>query len=134
MDIKAEDFLIVITIFQLFVFSILLFTINKGNRISNFFPGLFFLTLSINIFNSFVFRFSDFFISHCIHIFYLGSSFALLYPPLFYLYIQSFESKENSINKYLIWHLTPFILLSIYIVLSFSILPPIEKREILLSG
>ncbi|MBN2522495.1 MAG: AraC family transcriptional regulator [Bacteroidales bacterium] len=134
MDLNIQEILIVLTIFQLLVFSILLFTLTKGNRISNCFLGLFFFTLAFNIFNSLVFRLFDFFINNCIYLFYVGSSAALLYAPLFYFYILSQAPHKIGSSRIPILHLVPFALLTIYIVANFSRLPAQAKKEILLSG
>ena len=134
MNISAIDILILITIFQLLVFSILIFCLKNGKRINNLFLGSFFLALSINIFNSFVYREFDYFLNHCIHIFYLGSSFALLYSPLFYLFILTYNNIKKIKLASILLHFIPFIFLTVYIVYSFSLLPVAEKKQILLSG
>ncbi len=134
MNLNIQEILIVLTIFQLLVFSILFFTLTKGIRTSNYFLGLFFFALAFNIFNSLVYKLFDFFINHCIHLFYVGSSAALLYSPLFYFFILSQVPGRIRSFRLLPLHLVPFLLLTMYIFTAFSVLPAQAKKEILLSG
>lgn len=135
MDFRIEELFIVITIFQLLIFSVLLFTMRRGNRSANLYLGLFFLALSFNIFNSLVYRLNEYFITNFVSLFYLGSSSALLYAPLFYLYIHSHSIDKQKIKgKLLAIHFIPFVLLTLYIVFSFSIESMVVKRNIIRSG
>jgi AraC-like DNA-binding protein len=135
MIVKFEEILVLLTVFQLFLFALVLL-MKKSTRQSNqFFLAVFFFSLACNILNFFIYNHAKFFIStKIIHLFYLGSAFAFVYAPAFYLYLLNYTSHRHKSNKGNLLHFIPFALYMGYIVITFSLLAATEKREILQQG
>jgi AraC-like DNA-binding protein len=135
MALRFEQILILFTVFQLLVFAIVLIMKKTTREANQLFLALFFFALACNIFNLFVFMENNFFISNKgIHLFYLGSPFAFLYAPAFYLYLLTYTTFSPRMNAGKVLHFIPFVLYMGYILISFSFLSVDEKRKILLHG
>lgn len=132
MTISFKDLLVLLTIFQLLIISVLLLVHKDSRRKDQLFLILFFFSLSVNIFNFFVFQKVEYFSpAQSIHLFYLGSPFAFCYAPAFYLYLVAFANLGPKLSIKHVLHFIPFLILLAYILCCFTFLPAPEKREIL---
>ena len=108
--------------FQLFLFVIFLLNkeVNK-NRLSNLLLVAFFICQFLSISNHFILSQRNFFIEITPHMFFLGTPFAWLWAPLFYLYVKSLLYSDFSLRKKDIIHSIPFILFLLYDIFQFHI-------------
>jgi AraC-like DNA-binding protein len=135
MNFRLIEILVILTIFQLLVFSLILQMRKITRQLHQFFLSLFFFSLAVNMLNFLLIRKADFFIStRAIHLFYLGSPFAFIYAPAFYLYLITYTSGQVNALKQIMVHFTPFAAYMIYIVVAFLPLTADEKREVIQHG
>jgi AraC-like DNA-binding protein len=109
MALSISDIFFIIVIFQLLFISLFLFTHPKGKRISHWILGSFFLSISLNLLDSFLVLRG----SYRGHPAWAGWGicFPVLYGPLLYLYTQSILLR-NFLLKGTRWlHFLPFALL-----------------------
>ncbi|MBS1599635.1 MAG: AraC family transcriptional regulator [Bacteroidetes bacterium] len=108
---NLSDILFIIVIFQLLFISVFLFTHEKGRRISNTFLAAFFLSIALNLADSFL----------VIKKVYLNNTalvawsicLPLLFGPLLYLYTQSVLYKDFKFSRKKWVHFLPFIILGV---------------------
>ena len=134
MEISAGNLLMLITIIQLSVFALILFSIGRSKRNDHLLLGFFFISLALNMGNLLLIRSYNLQDHFILHLAYLGSPFAFLYPPLFYFYILSLTTFRYKLNRSMLPHFIPFIVLLGYILYSYTILPAREKVLILNNG
>ena len=96
--------------------------------------GLFFLVLAINLFNTFCYQNSDFIIQRFIHVYYIGSPFALLYAPIFYFYLKTLTGFNTSLKKIDLIHFLPFLCYFTYLAMVFYFKPLEMKKELILNN
>jgi AraC-like DNA-binding protein len=111
MNFSLSDILFVIVIFQLLFISIFLFTHEKGRRVSNAFLAAFFLSISLNLADSFL----------VLKKVYLNNPalvawsicLPLLFGPLLLMYTQSILYKDFKFSRNKWIHFLPFIILGL---------------------
>jgi len=132
MNLKFVDILNLISMFQLFLFVIFLLNkeVNK-NRLSNLLLVAFFICQFLSISNHFILSQRNFFIEITPHMFFLGTPFAWLWAPLFYLYVKSLLYSDFSLRKKDIIHSIPFILFLLYDIFQFHIQSVEEKTTLI---
>ena len=104
-----SDILFVIVIFQLLFISVFLFTHERGKRISNAFLAVFFLSIALNLADSFlvlkkIYQTNSLLVGWSICL-------PLLFGPLLYLYTQSILYKDFRFSKNKWVHFIPFIVI-----------------------
>ncbi len=135
MILSLKEILILFTVFQLIIFSVLLIARIKTLQSNLVFLCAFFLSLAINIANYFLILKSEYLINTpYINLFYLGSPFAFSYAPFFYLYLRAITTTKFRLGFKTLAHFIPFTLHFTYVIFLFTILPLNEKKEILLHG
>ena len=104
--------IILIGIGQGFFVSVLLLTLNRGNKTANRLLGILMIMFSLSI-SGFVFVRTD---SYKDFPFVIGlpSTVIFLFGPLFYFYVKELTAGQFKFTKKDILHLVPFILLIIY--------------------
>lgn len=109
MDLSLSDILFIIVIFQLLFIAVFLFTHEKGKRISNIILGAFFLSISLNLADSFLVLKKVYLTNTSL----VGWSICmpLLFGPLLYLYTQSILYKDFRFSRYKWIHLLPYFVL-----------------------
>jgi AraC-like DNA-binding protein len=132
MNLKFVDILNLISLFQLFLFIIFLLnkSINK-NQVSNLLLETFFISQFLSISNHFILSQRDFFIDITPHIFFIGTSFAWLWAPLFYFYVKSLIYSDFSLRKKDIIHSIPFLLFLLFDIFQFHIQNSEEKAYLI---
>lgn len=111
MNFTLSDILFIIVIFQLLFISVFLFTHEKGRRISNAFLGAFFLSISLNLADSFLVLKKVYLTNTALVAWSI--CLPLLFGPLLYLYTQSVLYKDFKFSKNKLIHFIPFIVLFI---------------------
>ena len=129
MNINLTDILFVLVIFQLLFLSFFLFTQEKGRRISNILLGGFFLSISLNLLDVFLFRTGVY--SSKPWMAGWGNSLPLLFGPLIYLYTQSVLEKDFSLNAKKRIHFLPFFVFFLVTEIYFLIQPRFKQEQIL---
>jgi len=109
MNSSLSDILFVIVIFQLLFISVFLFTHEKGRRISNIILGAFFLSISLNLADSFLVL-KKVYMTNTALVGW-GICLPLLFGPLLYLYTQSVLYKDFRFSRSKWIHILPFIIL-----------------------
>lgn len=112
-----SDILFLLVLFLLLFISVFLFTSDKGKRISNILIGLFFLTICLNLIDSFL-------LIKQVYFQYpswagWGSCLLLLCGPLIYFYTQSVLFKDFHFTKKRALHFLPFLFLFIATEISY---------------
>jgi len=118
---------------QLLIFSVIIFFRKNHTHHKLTFLSIFFLALSLNIFNLILYRSPEASKSWLIHIKYIGSPFALLYAPAFYLFLQKI-TRSTRLRNFIILHFAPFLILLVYVLVSYTFYPAATKKVILEEG
>jgi AraC-like DNA-binding protein len=129
MNVSFSNILFVLVIFQLLFLSLFLFTHEKGKRISNILLGCFFLCISLNLLDVFLFRTGAY--SSNLWLAGWGNSLPLLFGPLIYFYTQSVINKNFAITSASWKHLLPFIIIFSFSEFYFLIQPGVIQEKIL---
>lgn len=129
MNISLTNILFVLVIFQLLFLSLLLFTQEKGKRISNILLGCFFLSISLNLLDVFLFRTGAY--SSNPWLAGWGNGFPLLFGPLIYFYTQSLLNKNFAVTSKSWKHFLPFIIIFSFGEFYFLVQPGIVQEKIL---
>lgn len=119
----------IIVIFQLLLISIFLFTHDKGKRLSNAILAAFFLSICLNLVDSFL-------VLQRVHEYNpnlvgWGSCLPLLFGPLLFLYTQSVLYKDFSMSLPRWRHFVPFIICFIFTEGAYLMQPHDLKMTIL---
>ena len=127
MNYNLSDIFFIVVIFQLLFISLFLFTNTKGKKIGNILLGTFFLSVSLNLVDSFLVL-KKVYIQNPSLVGW-GICLPLLFGPLLYLYTQSVLYKDFRLSARRWIHLFPFLLFFIVSESRFLLL----SREIQLS-
>jgi AraC-like DNA-binding protein len=109
MKISPAEILFILVIFQLLFLSLFLLTRERGTRISNILLGFFFLSISINLFDFFLFQ--EGYYDSTPRLAGWGSCIPLLFGPLIYFYTRSVVYKNFHFSLRNCLHFFPFIIL-----------------------
>jgi AraC-like DNA-binding protein len=133
MELKLYDILRFITVFLFFFFTVFLFTLKKGNRVSNILLAIFLLSKSLCFGNGLLFRFKYAVIDFSPHVFLIGESFEYLLGPALYLYARSLSYSDFKLKKIYALHLIPFIAHFTFMFFKFHMYSSETKTELLSS-
>src|SRR3954454_17488883 len=106
MQFSFSDILFMMVLFLLLFISVFLFTSNRGKRISNILIGCFFLSLCLNLIDSFLLL-KQFYLDYPALALW-GSDLLLLCGPFIYLYTHSIVYKDFRIISKKLMHFIPF--------------------------
>ena len=112
--------LLIIVIFQLILISIFLYSHDKGSRISNILLGSFFLSIALNLLDSFLLIEKIYLYNTALVAW--GSCLPLLFGPLLYLYTRSILVRNFTMTARAWMHFAPFILIFILTELGYLLL------------
>ncbi len=131
MNISLSEILFVLIIFQMLFLSLFLFAQDKGKRVSNILLGLFFLSISLNLLDFFLFI-SGAYSAHP-WLAGWGNCLPLLFGPLIYLYTRSVLDRKYSFSSKDRIHLYPFAVM--FAITEFYFLTrPVRVQEVILTG
>ena len=130
MDFSWSDIFFALVIFQLLFLSLFLISNKKGKRLSNLLLGFFFLSIGLNLLDSFLvlkkaWTFSPLLVGW-------GICLPLLFGPLLYLYAQSILFKDFELKGKKWLHLLPFFIFFLGSELQYILLGK-ENQEVLLN-
>ncbi len=129
MQFAFRDILFIIVIFQLLFICFFLFSHEKGKKTSHILLALFFLSFCLNLSDGFLLL-QGVYNSYPSYALW-ASNMPLLYGPLLFLYTQSVLYHDFSFSKKKFLHFLPFLLLTIFSIIAYSIQPADEKIRIL---
>jgi len=116
--------------FQLTIFSVFLFVRSAG-KLSNYLLGIQLISQAAGILNGFSFIQSGYFYNNYPGIFYIGLPFMFLWGPTFYVYVKSAAYSDFKFKYSHIIHFIPFLIILIFLSITFFPLSEDEKRILL---
>jgi len=131
MNLRLTNVFFIISIFQLLLISIFLLTHDKGKRLSNQLLGSFFLSIGLNLIDTFL-QFNHVYNSHPSLAFW-GSCLPLTFGPLLYLYVQSLFYKDFAPNWKKYRHFIPFFAFFILTEVSYLLQTRVYQETLLRS-
>jgi AraC-like DNA-binding protein len=120
-----------ITVAQLFLFSAFLITGRKNKNLSRVLLSFFLLVNGIYILNYLAAINKSSLIAYSVDIFHIGGSFGFLFGPLLFLYTRSVTEKEFRFSSRTLFHLIPFIIVFVLILVNFQLQPYDVKLQML---
>jgi AraC-like DNA-binding protein len=134
MKLNALDIVFIVLFFQMLtLFPYLVFK-RSSRSLSNQLLAIFLLAKAICLSNFMSFRLREFFYLYFPHTFYFGTSFAILWGPLLYLYIKSLIISGYRLKIHDAIHAIPFLLHFLLLTTTYHIYSADTKREILMNG
>jgi len=133
MLLSVTDIIDILTLFQLLLLTCVLFITKRGRRQSNVILAVFFLIQSGCLMNGFVWRYYNWFHTHCPHLFYIHMSPLLLLGPALYLFTRSWTSRGSVFRKTDLLFSLPFFAHFLFFYFRFHRYSGLEK-QLLLSG
>jgi AraC-like DNA-binding protein len=130
MNFSWSDIFFALVIFQLLFLSLFLFSNKKGKKQSNRLLGFFFLSIGLNLLDSFFVLKKVWMVSPLLVGW--GICLPLLFGPLLYLYAQSILYKDFELKGKKWLHLLPFLVFFLVSELQYILLGK-ENQEILLN-
>ena len=118
--------------FQLSIFSIFLF-VRKPGKLSNYLLGVQLISQAAGILTGFSYMQSEYFFNNNPHLFFVGFPFTFLWGPTFYFYVKSAAFSDFRLKYKHILHLIPFLIILLFLTVTFFPLGVEEKRTILLN-
>jgi AraC-like DNA-binding protein len=112
MNLTLANIFFIVSISQLLLISVFLFTHKKGKKISNSLLGAFFFSISLNLIDTFL-QFNHYYKSVPFLAFW-GSCLPLLFGPFLYYYVQSLVYKDFVFSWKRWKHLLPFAIFFIF--------------------
>jgi len=129
MDFSLTDLLFILVIFQLLFLSVFLFIHDRGKRISNILLGFFFLSICLNLVDTFL-------LLNNVYFSYPSMAFwsvwiLLTLGPLLFLYTKSVLYKDFTLSRRNWLHFIPFLLLFLFTETAYLVQSPSVKLSIL---
>ncbi|PWT96088.1 MAG: hypothetical protein C5B52_16400 [Bacteroidetes bacterium] len=121
--------LLIIVIFQLILIALFLFTHDKGKKISNILLGTFFLSIALNLLDSFLLIEKIYLYNTALVAW--GSCLPLLFGPLLYLYTRSVLIKDFRMTSRAWMHFVPFLLVFVLTETGYLLLDRDAKLEMI---
>lgn len=131
MNVGLLEIILFVIFFQ--ILSLTPFLLFSGNKkgISNKVLAIFLLSKAICISNFISFRLYSFFYENFPHLFFVGSSFTILWGPGVYFYTKSLVKSDFKFFKKDLFHLIPFSIHFLYLLFSYHIYDADTKRQLL---
>ncbi len=134
MQVSITDIIAIVAALQLFIFSIFLLNLKKGNRINQLILSAFLFTNAMYLIGYLLFVFSNFIMPEGVHFFFIGTSFGFLFGPLLFLYTKSLVRNNFKLTAYDILHLIPFITYNVLYSIYFHFESTAAKIEMISKG
>lgn len=132
MSVGILEIVTIITMFQLLLFSIFLF-VRKTKNISNYILGVQLFSQAAGIFTGFCYSQFNYFFENSPSLIFIGFPFSYLWGPTFYLYVKSAAYINFKFRKLDVLHFLPFIVLVIFLLITYFPLTFEEKRSIFIN-
>jgi AraC-like DNA-binding protein len=134
MQISVTDIIAITATLQLFIFSIFLLSLKKGNRTNHLLLAAFLFTNAMYLIGYLLFAFSEYILPSGVHFFFIGTSFGFLFGPLLFLYTESLVQNNFHLKKKDLLHIIPFIIYNLLYSIYFHFKPADIKIEMLHRG
>ena len=134
MNVEFIDIVLIVLFFQLVSIAPFLLFQRRPNSIANQILGVFVLAKALCISNLISFRLFSYTHQYCPHLFFVGSSFTLLWGPLLYFYTKAMTCKAFKFGKPDMLHFLPFLAHIAYMSIHFHFHSVAKKRALLSSG
>jgi AraC-like DNA-binding protein len=134
MQLNALDIAFIVLFFQMLTLFPYLAFKRTSRSLSNRLLAFFLLAKALCLSSFMSFRVWDFAYHYFPHSFYFGTSFALLWGPLLYLYIKSLFISGYRLKVDDVIHALPFLLHFLVLTSTYHIYSADTKREILMNG
>ena len=133
MNITIIDIILFVLFFQLLsLFPFFLFQKKPGSYANQIF-ALFLFSKAMCISSFICIRLQPYSTEYVPHLFFIGSSFTILWGPILYFYVKSLTYKNFRFKKMDLWHALPFLLHFSYLTIIFH-LHTAETKRILISS
>jgi AraC-like DNA-binding protein len=134
MKITFIDIILFVLFFQLLsLFPFFLFQKRPGSYSNQIF-ALFLFSKAMCISSFICFRLQPYSTEYVPHLFFIGSSFTILWGPILYFYVKSLTHKNFRFKKKDIWHALPFLLHFFYLTFRFHLHTAETKRMLISSN
>jgi AraC-like DNA-binding protein len=133
MRVGLSEILLCVLFFQLCSMAPFFLFQKTRNRRPNQILGVFFLAKALCISHFLLMRLMPFSTTRAPHLFYIGSSFTLLWGSLLYFYIRAMTHRNDQFRRSDCLHLMPFLIHLITITLKFHIQPTDVKISMIAS-
>ena len=133
MEFNLHTIISSISIFQFLFFSFFLLIHKKGKRVSNSLLALFLFSKVLCYINSMLFIHRSSVMEWFPHGFFIGQSFEFLLGPSLYFYVKSMAYRDFSLRKMHVFHLIPFFLHGIVLMMTFHFHSAEVKRALLMN-
>ena len=120
MKVSFIDIALFVLFFQLLSIAPFFIFQRKPNNYSNQIFAVFLMAKALCISNFISFRLQEYVIIYFPHLFYVGSSFTLLWGPILYLYTKSLTHKNFKLKSLDLLHILPFFVHFIYSTFNFQ--------------
>lgn len=134
MQISVTDIIVVLTVLQLLVFSLILFIFKKSKGTNQLLLSVFLFADAMYLIGYLLFAFFNYIQPDGVHFFFIGTSFGFLLGPLLYLYTRSFVKDRSYPKPIDTLHLIPFIIYNLIYAFYYYFEPATLKIEMLNSG
>jgi AraC-like DNA-binding protein len=121
MKVEIADILLFVLFFQLLSIAPFFLFQKTQNRRANQILGAFFLAKALCISHFLVMRLIPYSTTRVPHLFYVGSSFTILWGPLLYFYVRAMTHREYHFKRRDSLHLLPFLVHLVYVTFKFHI-------------
>jgi AraC-like DNA-binding protein len=133
MHINIIEMIGIITALQLILLSLIIIFHKKGKKICNRILAVFLFFNAFSIIEFLLYRFKEYLYQDYPYIFNICSLFIFLWGPLLYFYTKSLTRHGFSFKKMDFFHLIPFFIFSVYMMVDFHIKTADVKRQLLAS-
>lgn len=130
MILGFTDIIVIIYIFQLFIFSFFLFH-KARKKISSIILAFFFIAQAIGSFNQIANSQFDYLFNNIPFLIYIGPPFYLLWAPLLYVYVKSYVYSDFSFKWQELIHFVPALIVGVYYIFSYY-LKNFETKQLLI--
>ena len=131
---SITEIISIITVAQLLLFGIFLFTARKNTSKDKIILAFFLIANSFFILNFLFFNYRQAVLTFNINLFYLGGTAGFLFGPLLFLYAKAVTSKEYRFSATDIFHFILFLIVFVLTLVRFQFQSYETKIEILASG
>jgi len=133
MYINIIEIIGIITALQLILLSLIIIFHKKGKKCSNRILAVFLFFNALSIIEFLLYRFKEYLYQDYPHIFNICTLFIFLWGPLLFFYTKSLTKHRFSFKKKDFFHLIPFFVFSVYMLVDFHMKTADVKRHLLAS-
>ncbi len=134
MKLELIDIILIVLFFQLITITPFLLLDKKGKILPKRILGILLLSKALCLTNFICQQLGTFSVEYFPHLFFIGTSFTLLWGPTIYFYTKSLTMPDFKLKPVLILHLVPFFIHLTYMSFVFHFHGTAFKQRFLLAG